>query len=137
MSRSAVCTVDDFAVCVSGLLSDIEPGVEAAMDREVPKAGREAAKKVKENARAQGWSGKTGSRYVAGFRSKTTREGGRVASEVGNADVPGLVHLLEKGHNTIGGFRVAGKPHMEPAFNEVSAEFEEALAAAVGEVLGS
>ena len=37
------------------------------------------------------------------------------AGEIGSASLPGLPHLLEKGHAKVGGGRVPGIPHIAPA----------------------
>jgi len=127
----------DFAAGLDALLSEVDDDVRAEINEEVPKVARRGAKTVKAKAAACGWSGKTGERYVNGFHSKVTREGSEVSAEIGNEDVPGLVHLLEKGHNTLAGKRVAGKPHVAPAFEEISRDLEESVGEAVGKALGA
>lgn len=66
--------------------------------------------------------------YFDGWSYRVSQEGGDWASEVGNAKVPGLAHLLEKGHARVGGGRVAARPHIAPAAEEA---FEAAWAALV------
>lgn len=127
--------MDDFAIGLETLLADVEPGVRMEMMKVVPKAARATARKVKQNARDMGWNGRTGSRYVNGFGSRVTRTGVMTSAEVGNRNVPGLVHLLEKGHNTLGGDRVPGKPHMAPAFDSIKEKYFKDVLQSVDKVL--
>lgn len=62
-------------------------------------------------------------------------KGKSVFGEVGNADVPGLVHLLEKGHAKVGGGRVAAIPHVAPVADDMFDELEDAIAKAIDDAL--
>lgn len=51
--------------------------------------------------------------YRSGFSMKVKRVSkNKVYGVVKNKKYPGLVHLLEKGHNTLAGHRVNGKTHV-------------------------
>lgn len=65
--------------------------------------------------------------YFDGWSYRVSQDGGDWASEVGNAKVPGLAHLLEKGHARVGGGRVAARPHIAPAAEEAFDAAWEAL----------
>ncbi len=136
MPSSATCDWLDLAAGIGQLVGDIAPDTAAEMEKVVPKVARKGARAVREEASSH-WSGEVGSRYSAGFSSRTTRSGLETTAEIGNSAVPGLVHLLEKGHNTIPeGRRVAGTPHVAPVFERVVApELEREVAAGVDRAL--
>lgn len=135
MPSSATCDWLNLSAGLDQLLGDIAPEVGAEMERAVPRVARKGAKAVREEA-ASHWSGEVGSRYSAGFSSRTTKNGPETSAEIGNRDVPGLVHLLEKGHNTLTGRRVAGTPHLAPVFERVVVpELEREVAAGVDRAL--
>lgn len=133
--KNVYCDIDNFAIGLDQLLSDIEPEIQKEMARVVPKAARKCKERVVYNARGYNWSRKTGAAYVAGFDSKVTKKGVVTEAECGNKKFPGLVHLLEKGHNTLGGKRVAGKKHLEPAWDATKEEFFKDAIRSVDDVL--
>ena len=51
--------------------------------------------------------------------------------EIGSASMPGLAHLLEKGHASVGGGFVSGREHIAPAADEAFDDFERRLGASV------
>lgn len=133
--RNVYCDIEDFAIGLDRLLGDIPADVQRELGVAVPKAAKKITKLTKMKAKANGWDGKTGKRYVSGFSNKVTASRAGTSAEVGNRNVPGLVHLLEKGHNTMGGRRVAGKPHLGPAFEETKEEFYKDVSKAVERAL--
>lgn len=120
--RNVFCDIEDFAIGLDETIGDIPVSVQREMEVVIPKMARATARLVKKNAEGMGWDGVTGTRYVNGFGSRVTKTGVLTEAEVGNK-VAGLVHLLEKGHNTIGGGRVPGKPHMKPAFDKMKRKY--------------
>ena len=133
MARRAVQgTPDDFAVALNGILADVADGVEDGMQGAVRDTCKTARRKVRSYARQK--FGGTGA-YARGFSYRVKGRGSSVSGEVGNKDLPGLVHLLEKGHATIGGGRVEGRPHVAPAAEESYDELEERMLDMVGRVL--
>lgn len=85
-----------------------------------------------------GWYGrlyKTG-KYARSIKHQMLKQGGSVAEgEVGSASMPGLAHLLEKGHASIGGGKVRAHVHIEPASKEAFTDFEKLLDEAIEEAL--
>lgn len=133
MTREYSADADDFAATVAQLLGDVEDGIE----REMPaaaKAGGSAGKRAwSRNARSEfGGTGK----YARSISHKEGKKGMESWSEVGSATMPGLPHLLEKGHATLGGGRVAGRQHIAPAAEEAFRAFEDAVDAGVDRGLG-
>ncbi len=135
MPSSATCDWLNLSAGIEQLLGDIAPDTEREMERAIPKVARKGAKAVREEASSH-WSGEVGSRYSAGFSSRTVRNGSETSAEIGNRAVPGLVHLLEKGHATLTGRRVPGVPHLAPVFERVVVpELEREVAAGVDRAL--
>lgn len=132
-SKSVTCTADRFAACMDEMLREVADGVGDGLRPVVERAGRTAVKGCRDGARAKfGGTGK----YASGFRKKVKGERANVTCEVGNAKLPGLVHLLEKGHATIGGGRVAGRPHVDPAAQDAFEQLGDGIDELVGRVLG-
>ena len=115
---------DRFAVSLMGLLEEVPSRIEDGLPQAVRKGCQKGAKEARRLARAR-FKG-TG-RYAKGFRYKVKGGGPRVTGEIGNASLPGLVHLLEKGHATIGGGRVAGRPHFSDAADAAEEELWDAV----------
>ena len=93
------CDIDSFAVGIERLVGDIPAECNRSVEKVTVKATRSGVKKVKAHA-GKGGLHKWSDRYVGGFKSHVDRGGGVTVGEIGNAQVPGLVHLLEKGHLT-------------------------------------
>lgn len=120
---------DRFAYGLDKLLEDIAPGIESALKPAIRKGCQTARKTAKGSAPK-----KTG-RY-AGSLTYTVRGSGLDAwGEVGSKELPGLVHLLEKGHAKVGGGSVPGRMHMAPGFDAGAPVFEEELLKGVGRAL--
>lgn len=134
MPKHITCDADRFAMGIDELLADIEPDVAKNISEAIPKVARKGAKRLREVAGAR-WKGKTGRRYSAGFSSKTIKTGKVAAAEIGNKNAPGLVHLLEKGHETLTSRRVAGISHVAPVYDEIEPQVIKAVGDAVGKAL--
>lgn len=92
----------------------------------VKKAVRKSIRTVKESAQ-EGSPKCHEDGYQSGWKT-TVKEGKNgIHAECGNKLKPGLVHLLEKGHNTLNGKRVAARPHLAPAAEEGFKELEDLL----------
>lgn len=124
---------DRFAVALTGILEGVSSRIEEGMPQAVRRSCQKGAKEARRLARTR--LGGTG-RYAKGFRYKVKGGGAKVTGEVGNASLPGLVHLLEKGHATIGGGRVAGRPHLSDAADAAGRELVESVEGLVERSLG-
>ena len=121
---------DQFAMGMNEILSKVDANVARCLEKPIRKACRYGAKVA-----TWGAPMRTGE-YAGGFSSRFQKVSATECfGEIGNRRKPGLVHLLEKGHATIGGGRVRAYPHIAPAADEAFALFEHELDAAVGEAL--
>ena len=126
------CGADRFAESLESILGDVATGIDGNMLGAAEKAGKAARKAWSRNARAA-FPGGTG-KYAKSIRSTAKKKGLQSLSETGST-MPGLPHLLEKGHATTGGGRVAGREHIAPAADEAFAVFEEAVSDGVDRAL--
>lgn len=124
-------SVDDFALALDGILGDVGSAVNEAVPVAAEKSGKDGAKRVRKNAAAT-FGGK---RYKRSWGCKSGRSGQLSYAEIGST-MPGLPHLLEKGHATLGGGRVPGRPHIAPAAEETFEQFERELSEEIERVLG-
>lgn len=93
--------------------------------------------KKKGQIKAINWYGKvykTG-RYANSIRHHMLRGGSEPEGETGSPTMPGLAHLLEKGHSSIGGGSVPAYEHIAPAADEAFDDFESLLDKAVEEAI--
>ena len=141
-----VIDADDFGRTIEQLLGRLETNIETFLPETVERSlavGEEAWRK---NAKGQ-FSGKyvvggygdprygrviKAGKYARSIRHRMRKRGGHeFEGEIGSPSLPGLPHLLEKGHARIGGGYVAGRKHIEPAANEAFGKFEEFLDEAI------
>lgn len=117
---------DKFAMSLESILSGVETNISECIVKPVGTAVRYGAKVARWGAPMR-----TG-KYAGGFTSKVDRTGTKhCIGTVYNKAKPGLVHLLEKGHATIGGGRVRAYPHMDTAAEEAFALMEKELSKAI------
>lgn len=125
---------NDFTVAVGQILDDYAEDVQEAVARAVEETGKKALKTVK--AKSPVRKGKGGGRYKKGWRMKKERSGvfGKQAHvTIYNATDGPLVHLLENGHQKSSGGRVAGIPHVRPAYEEAERLLPELTGRAIEE----
>lgn len=114
--------IDGFSAAIEDIASALGAGSRKAIDRAVEDGARLARRKWRSNAR--GTFGGSG-RYARSIQCKVRRgAAGDTTAEVGSRSLPGLPHLLEKGHATVGGNPVQGREHIANAADEA---FEEAF----------
>lgn len=83
------------------------------------------------------WYGKvykTG-RYARSIRHHILSSGTSPEGEIGSVSMPGLAHLLEKGHASIGGGYVPAYEHIAPAADTAFGRFEDLLEQAIEEAI--
>lgn len=128
-------SVDEFGKVVQGILDksvvDLEKGVVPAVSR----GCREGRDKCRDYAGA--WPLVVTGVYMKGFSYKVDKRNHNCVGEVGNSLKPGLVHLLEKGHATIGGGHVRAYPHVAEAAEDAFKVYEKEIDRAVEEALHS
>ena len=121
---------DAFARTLEDMLGEVTDKMADELPKAVSASARLGREKVVENASrvVESHSG----RYLAGWANRRKTEGRlKVTGYVYNRDVPGLAHLLEKGHAKVGGGRVAARVHIAPAAEEAFDEFERRIERAV------
>lgn len=105
---------DRFASSLEDIFMDARMAATEAGQEGVRTGAKASAKAWRRNARAQfGGKGK----YASSVRSKVDRLGDEPQATV-YSTMPGLPHLLEKGHATLAGNRVPGREHIAPAATE-------------------
>lgn len=116
----AKTTIDKLAADVEKILKDYAEDTNKDMTKLVKEFGKKGAKAVKSA------SSGIGGKYASGWTSQVeeTRQGA-VATIYSNR--PGLPHLLEKGHATRNGGRVAGRTHIAPVEEKLVEEFTKAV----------
>lgn len=102
------------------ILKDYTIEVERTLEKEAARIATETAKELRSTSPR---SKKNGRHYADGWTKKKTPEG----QVVYNKTKPSLTHLLEKGHAKVGGGRVDGTPHIEPAEKKAIQDFENSV----------
>ena len=111
MASDLSIDADLFASSLEGIFGDVRRACTGALDDAVREGSKESAKLWREGAREK-FAGR--GKYAKSIRTKVRRQGDSPVAVV-YSTMPGLPHLLEKGHATIGGGRVAGREHIAPA----------------------
>ena len=119
-------TADAFSSEIGKVLAKYGGEVKDNLAEVTKRLSKKGAKEIAAKSRSMfGGSGK----YASGW---TTRyETGRYSAQgvIYNGDVPGLPHLLEKGHAKRGGGREPGRAHIAPVETELVKVFEEEVKA--------
>ena len=121
--------LDAFGAELGSILSRLNGAVEDKVAPAVREGAKVARDEWRENApRDTGEYAKTISYRVQG-------KGPEVTAEIGSKTMPGLPHLLEKGHAKVGGGRVAARVHIAPAAEDAFEVTEKAFDRLVDEAI--
>ena len=117
--------LDKFEKAVAKVLQDYADDVHAEVGELARSLAKKGAQAVKQASSQFGGSG----RYAKGWTSQY--EETRLSSQgvIYNKSVPGLPHLLEKGHALRNGGRAPGRVHIAPIEERLVEEFEKAVKA--------
>lgn len=125
--------MDQLGATVRSMLEDYREDVASAVSDAILETGKRALKTVREK------SPKGRGDYAKGWRMAKSETGllaRQTSVTIYNAKLPGLAHLLEKGHQKAGGGRVEGIPHISIAEEEAIALLPKLAEQKIGEVTG-
>ena len=116
----AKTTLDTLADDIGKILEEYQDDVKQNLD----KITKQIAQKGQQALKNESKSKFKGDRYWKGW--KVDLQVGRLDTKatIYNASLPGLPHLLEKGHAKRNGGRVEGTVHIAPIEEKLVAEFE-------------
>lgn len=121
--------LDGFARGIEQILDSVETAV-----KEVPEPAVVEGLKVGANewrSRAPVMTG----RYAKSIRWHLITKGDDASGEIGSPSLPGIPHLLEKGHARVGGGFVAARVHIAPAAETAFDATMEAIESGIDEAL--
>lgn len=115
--NNVTVSADKFGAAIYDMIQDEITGVEKKLPRAVKAACKSARDEARENAQAKFEPYfDHGKPYYKSLKYSVDKSTNVVEGVVGSEEYPGLVHLLEKGHVTIGGGWVNGRSHMAEGY---------------------
>lgn len=115
---SRTVTPDKFARSVEDFLDAAGEACQESLDTGLHKGALHTAKEWRKAAPVSKSKGAEHQHYNKTIRTTCTTSKSSEPEYVVHSSKPGLPHLLEKGHATVGGGRVAPVVHIEPAAEE-------------------
>ncbi|GIP38309.1 hypothetical protein J31TS4_15890 [Paenibacillus sp. J31TS4] len=107
--------IDQLADAISNAVREYTEDVADAIEQKVDEVADAVLKDVESNAPKR-----TG-KYAQGFKKTKRDEAEKTKRVIWNKKDHRRVHLLEFGHAKRGGGRVAGRPHLRPAYDRHAA----------------
>lgn len=116
----AKTTLDTLADDIGKILEEYQDDVKQNLDQITKQIAQKGQQALKNESKSKF----KGDRYWKGW--KVDMQVGRLDTKatIYNASLPGLPHLLEKGHAKRNGGRVEGTVHIAPVEEKLVAEFE-------------
>lgn len=116
-------TVDQLGAAISEILSEYEGEVAKNLPEITEKVGKKGVAALKNSTKQN----VNGNKYWKGWKAEYERNRFGATVTLHNARLPGLTHLLEHGHASRNGGRVAGKVHIAPVEKKLIDEFERTI----------
>lgn len=118
----------ELTASVMAMLQDYTGEIAEGVQKAAKKAGRDCVKQLKTGKSSPQFQiHETGTRYNAGWAMKTKQADGSIEIIVHNKELPGLTHLLEKGHALPSGGRARAFVHIKPAEEAMIEQYERAV----------
>jgi hypothetical protein len=114
-------SVDDLAKEITLAVKQYTEDVSKSIEKEV----NETAKKVRKEAADN--SPEDSGEYKKGWARKKSSKGGQIKYTIYNKEKPQITHLLEIGHQKVGGGRVDAIPHIRPAYDKFVPKMEKEI----------
>ena len=115
--------IDKLAAEITQAVQEYTKDVSKGIMKEINKTSKIVTEEITlKSPRSDG-----GGEYANGWTRKKNVDGGSVSYTIYNKAKPGLAHLLEKGHAKRGGGRVAGRPHIRPAYDQEVPRMEQKI----------
>lgn len=128
MSDTIRCDVDDMQSELMQLLKDYGDKATKAINLAVEDEANDLRKRIRQEAGSAGIGGK---RYKGGWQVQKQVRAMGVQCTVYNGSAPGLVHLLEKGHQVVAWKKTRGRAaayaHVGPSTQNLDSELEEKI----------
>ncbi len=113
--------IDNLAAEITLAVQQYTEDVAAAIEKELYETSKAVLKDVKDGSPVR-----TGE-YKKGWSCKKETSGGQVKYIIHNKKKPWIAHLLEFGHAKKSGGRVAGRPHLIPAYDKHEPAMDERI----------
>lgn len=133
MANTVTVSPDGFSAALNGMLAQIADGIGEGLEPVTRDATRLAQREAKSGAKAL--EPTMHRKFVNSLTYTVKRKADGVTGEVGSKKYPGLVHLTEKGHATIGGGRTRAFKYMDAASQVAFPAYQQAVEELVSEVL--